>query len=83
MGIDLQFAFLSTEDSVQAGGKKSNFCISVKETAKSRLVSSVRRLWGVCVCVCVCACPFKSFTLTGFLGGNTKKALDVFFFSRD
>ena len=79
MGIDLQFAFLSTEDSVQAGGKKSNFCISVKETAKSRLVSSVRRLWGVCVCVC----PFKSFTLTGFLGGNTKKALDVFFFSRD
>ena len=46
MGIDLQFAFLSTEDSVQAGGKKSNFCISVKETAKSRSVSSVRRLWG-------------------------------------
>lgn len=52
MGIDLQFAFLSAEDSVRAGEKKNKFCVSVKEKAKSGLVSSVGRLCGECVCVC-------------------------------
>ena len=84
MGIDLQFAFLSTEDSVRAGEKKTNFCISVKEKAKSRLVSSVGRLCGECECVlCAHTRSFKRFTLTGFLDGNKKKALRLIFFIRD
>lgn len=66
-------------------GKKSNLCISVKEKAKSAFASSVGRLWRGVVFVrarvSTCTYSFKSFTLTGILGGKKKKALRHFFSS--
>lgn len=72
------------------GKKKSNVCISVKEKAKSGLVSSVGRLHArACVCArawvhvreCAHTCSFKGFTLT-YLVLRKKTLLDFFFQKR-